>query len=674
LQQAGIYYWEYQNNDEAIRYFTQSLKLNQEVGNNNAIRILNKNLGLIYSDNEEYDKSLEFLRKSLNANKTLNKKQEIISDQLAIGAVESYKGNYSATIAITQEALTGAKEINNLSLIKNCYSQLAEAYENNGDSEKSFEYFNQYTTIQKHIQASELADLEQRSKQVEQKITEKNQELAVAQTKASEAQNIASDAIEKKEQAEQEAEKLTEENQLKEAQLKANRYLLWIMAGGAVLMVIIALLIFVQFTMKKKANSLLKKQHAEILAQKSEIEKQHEIVNKQKQKITDSILYASRIQQAILPPEDFVKTLSDDFFILFKPRDIVSGDFYWMTKKENLIVVAAADCTGHGVPGAFMSMLGVAFLNEIVNKVSINKHLNALSTDEVLNKLRENVISSLHQTGNRKEPKDGMDIALCIIDTENMKLQFSGAHNPLYIIRDNELMQYAGDKMPISYYELGDKSFTRYDIDIKANDKIYLFSDGYVDQFGGPKGRKFLSKNFRKLLTEICDKPLIEQKDILDKHLEEWKGDRNQLDDILVIGMNIQPALVQAKKQEKGVWSDKTILIAEDTDVNYFLLVEALRKTQVGIVRAIDGSEAVDYCKRRDFDLILMDINMPVMDGHEATRQIKLLKPTIPIIVQTALYADEDENESLSAGADDYVSKPIDLKTFISKISKFIDN
>ncbi len=261
-------------------------------------------------------------------------------------------------------------------------------------------------------------------------------------------------------------------------------------------------------------------------------EKNIELAQKTKD-ITDSIEYASRIQNAILPPETLLKETLSDYFVLFKPRDIVSGDYYWMTRKENITVIAAADCTGHGVPGAFMSMLGIAFLNEIVNKIEI------VESHVILNQLRDYVKKSLNQKGAEGEAKDGMDIALCVIDHQSKSLEFSGAFNPLLIVRDGDIIEIKADKMPIGIYEEDHKSFTKNNVEIKENDSLYIYSDGYVDQFGGPKGKKFFSKQFKNLLLEINDKTMPQQKQFLWETLEKWKGDLEQVDDILVIGMKI---------------------------------------------------------------------------------------------------------------------------------------
>ncbi|MCK4662081.1 MAG: SpoIIE family protein phosphatase [Bacteroidales bacterium] len=277
---------------------------------------------------------------------------------------------------------------------------------------------------------------------------------------------------------------------------------------------------------KIRLEGIVCERTAEVVAQKEEIEEKNK-------HIMDSIYYAKRIQNALLPPKEMVSKALPEHFILFKPRDIVSGDYYWLGKTGGNTVIVAADCTGHGVPGAFMSMLGVAFLNEIVSKSE------TIMANEILNQLREHVMTSLRQTGKEGEAKDGMDMALCIIDHNKMKLQFSGANNPLYLIRNKELIQYKADRMPIGIY-IKTQAFENTEIQLEKDDSIYIFSDGFVDQFGGEKGRKFKSKPFKKLLVDIQDKTMKEQYEILDNTIEDWKGPvQEQIDDILVIGIKI---------------------------------------------------------------------------------------------------------------------------------------
>ncbi len=297
----------------------------------------------------------------------------------------------------------------------------------------------------------------------------------------------------------------------------------------------------------KERTAEIRQQNEEITAQRDEIQAQKEVVEKAKEKIEiqqksimDSIHYASRIQEAVLPPDEYLDKILGEHFVLFRPRDIVSGDFYWATERENTTIIVAADCTGHGVPGAFMSMLGMSFLNEIVNKDGI------LQANIILNRLRENVKKSLRQTGKENEAKDGMDIAVCVIDKTEMKLQFAGAYNPLLIIRDDEISRIKADRMPIGIYLREKESFTNNIIDIKKGDLLYIFSDGYVDQFGGENDSKIRSAKFKEILLENHKKSLAEQKAALVKFLEEWMNHTDktgkkykQVDDILVIGIEI---------------------------------------------------------------------------------------------------------------------------------------
>jgi len=237
------------------------------------------------------------------------------------------------------------------------------------------------------------------------------------------------------------------------------------------------------------------------------IQRQKNEIEAQKQEIMDSILYAQRIQKAVLPSHEKVQKILPENFILFLPRDIVSGDFYWMTRQNDLSVFAAVDCTGHGVPGAFMSMLGVSFLNEIVNKTS------KLKANYILEELRTRVITTLSQS-HEGETKDGMDIALCILNHKTNKLQFSGAFNPLYLIRNNSLSEIKADRMPIGIYHDEEPDFTNNEIQLQKSDCLYIFSDGYVDQFGGYAGKKLLTKTLKEILLNIHSEPMVRQKEI----------------------------------------------------------------------------------------------------------------------------------------------------------------
>jgi serine phosphatase RsbU (regulator of sigma subunit) len=264
----------------------------------------------------------------------------------------------------------------------------------------------------------------------------------------------------------------------------------------------------------------------------TELAKANNEITSKNEKITDSIRYAKRIQFAVLPPESFLEKHFAEHFVLFKPKDIVSGDFYWFRKIENYVLFAVADGTGHGVPGAFISMMGTTYLNEITNRTDLN-HAN-----EVLNILRDEVKKSL-KTDDETKTRDGMDIAFGVLNKETNELQFAGAHHPLYLFRNGNFTIIEGDKMPIGVNRKED-SFTNHKIQLEKGDTLYMFSDGYADQFGGTMGRKFLIKRFKQLLQTIHTEPIAKQKEILEKEFNNWKGDDyEQVDDILILGLRI---------------------------------------------------------------------------------------------------------------------------------------
>lgn len=262
-----------------------------------------------------------------------------------------------------------------------------------------------------------------------------------------------------------------------------------------------------------------------------ELERQRDEIARQKKEIIYSLQYASLIQSALLPADNLLERYLPDNFVLYLPKDIISGDFYWLAERNDSILFAAADCTGHGVPGALMSILGITFLNEVLQE---RCHLKA---NRILNQLREKIMKALHQTGEAAKSKDGMDIAMCIYKPNTGELQYAGANNPLYLIRKNELEEVRPDKMPIGISGIEELSFSNHVLKMIPGDTIYLFSDGFADQFGGPMGKKFKYRPFKELLLKIHKIPLEEQKEILINEIAEWKGDLEQVDDILIMGV-----------------------------------------------------------------------------------------------------------------------------------------
>ena len=268
--------------------------------------------------------------------------------------------------------------------------------------------------------------------------------------------------------------------------------------------------------------------------QKVIIEQQHELLNQSHKDITDSINYAKKIQDALMTSSVYMKDILNNSFVFFKPKDVVSGDFYWVHKTlNNIIYFTVADCTGHGVPGAFMSMIGNSLLNEVIIEDKVEEPA------KILDKLRELLIKSLKQQGGEAEAKEGMDIALCKLDLRTNIVEYAGAFNPLFHIRDGKLTEYKPDSQPIGVYSGEGVPFTNHKIKLKPNDMIYISSDGYPDQFGGPKGKKFLKRRFVELLLKISDKSINEQEKTLKNNFANWKGEEDQIDDVCVMGVRV---------------------------------------------------------------------------------------------------------------------------------------
>jgi serine phosphatase RsbU (regulator of sigma subunit) len=320
------------------------------------------------------------------------------------------------------------------------------------------------------------------------------------------------------------------------ATLEKQKLILYFVILALLLVSFLGYYIYRGYKIKKEANIRLEEKNRTISLQKDEIEKQRDIaaaqrdqIAYQKKHITDSIMYAKRIQTALIPS---LELFSDKLqhFVLYKPLAIVSGDFYWVSSPENMQIIISADCTGHGVPGAFMSMLGVTMLNEIVN----GKHI--IMPDQILENLRQGVIKSLNQVAEEDSIKDGMDIAVCVVDFDKNIMWYAGANSPLYLVRGGELIHYRADKMPVAiHYKMG--PFTLHKIDLQKGDAFYIFSDGYADQFGGPKQKKYMSMQLKETLVAMAGKPMLEQGERLNEIFEEWKGDNSQVDDVTLIGV-----------------------------------------------------------------------------------------------------------------------------------------
>jgi serine phosphatase RsbU (regulator of sigma subunit)/Tfp pilus assembly protein PilF len=492
----GITFRAMEDDDQAFDNFRLALEFYSEMEDQAGIATAQKHIGLIYMDRGNYQQALEAVQSSLQYNQEIGQRKEEAEDLKNIGKIYYRWKRYPEALDYMNRSLEISTELDLKNEMFDAYKDISNVYGEMGNYLQALENYELYSTYKD----SSLRE-------------ESLRQISELETKY------------ETERIERENVLLNTQNELQEARNK--RQLIFLISVICISVVILGFgfVVYRQYQEKKQANILLEEQNIEIKQQRDQI-------FQQKQEITDSIQYASRIQNAVLPPDSMLDDLQDHF-ILYKPRDIVSGDYYWMTLKDNKTIVAAADCTGHGVPGAFMSMLGISFMNEIVNKS------DRTEANEILNELRSDVISSLGQTGVTGETQDGMDLALCVIDLEGLKIQFAGAYNPLYLIRDDKLTEYKSDKMPIGIHKEKKESFNNHDIDIKKGDALYLFSDGYVDQFGGNRQKKFMTKNFKELLVRINQKTMAEQMDILDKTLKEWMGDIEQIDDILVMGLRI---------------------------------------------------------------------------------------------------------------------------------------
>ena len=345
------------------------------------------------------------------------------------------------------------------------------------------------------------------------------QEYKYAYEKQAAADSITNAEADKVKDALLTAEKA--ENKQHQLEATAQNQQAYFLYGGLVLALLFGGFIFNRFRVTSKQKGIIEQQ-------KGKVDEAFDALEEKNREIMDSISYAKRIQSAILPPAKIVKEYLQDSFILYKPKDIVAGDFYWMEHRDGKVLFAAADCTGHGVPGALVSVV----CNNGLNR-SVREH-GFTDPGQILDKTREIVIEEFGKS--EEEVNDGMDIALCSL--QGNKLQYAGAHNPLWIIRKGEVLETKANKQPIGNFDK-QLPYTTHTFELEKGDAIYIFSDGYVDQFGGEKEKKFKAKAFKKLLLSLQDKSMEEQKIVIDETFETWKGNLEQIDDVCVIGVRI---------------------------------------------------------------------------------------------------------------------------------------
>jgi serine phosphatase RsbU (regulator of sigma subunit) len=571
-QNIGIVYSEQKDSLKALTNFNKALEVFERIEDKQGMALVYNNLGNVYEGLGNFDSAIEYYSKSLNLFQAIDYLPMVALNYYNLGGLYLRKMNTDKAKEYFDLSLELYETMNYPPGIANCYNGLGSYYFYLKDYKQSIEYLEKAKEIARETELSTLtqsveylsksyAEAGQFKKAYENHVLFKKYNDSIFNENNEKTITALSMQYEFDKKEKIRELEIQKEKQIREAKQKEKDKWDLIVKSGltalVLLMLVIAMISIVNYRRKVKANKLLKSQkeeisfqkveleqrNEEIEAQKDEIEKinvfvtqQRDIAIKQKQEITDSIQYAQRIQEAVLPDISEFEQYIDDFFIYFKPKDIVSGDFYWMTKAEEKLIIVAADCTGHGVPGAFMSLLGLTFLNEIVNKDGI------LQANEILNRLRFKVIESLHQKN--RETKDGMDIAISIINPGKQEIQFAGAYNPLYFIPADHagkpvITKIAADRMPIGIHLKMDTDFKNNIIPYKKGDTVYMFSDGYSDQFGGTDGRKLKSKKFQEILIKIQDKNMTEQKEFLDTFLNEWKGDLDQLDDIIIVGIKL---------------------------------------------------------------------------------------------------------------------------------------
>jgi tetratricopeptide (TPR) repeat protein len=541
----GNIYENKNNFTKALEYHFKALAKGEEIDDRSGIARSYGNIGIAYLDQQKYAQALEYDVKALELFRQVGFESGIATSLDNVGLVYLKLNNYTLAKKYLDSTLVLAKKIGGKEEIKVVYDRLTVLASSTGDYATAFDNYKKY------IAYNDSLINEANTKKTVQ--TEMNFEFNKKQT-AEKAEQGKKDAI--------------AEQQRKKQSVIRNSFM-----AGFVLMLALAFLIFRSYRQKQKANDIIIKQKEEVEKQKEIAEQQKALVEQQKvlveeknKEILDSITYAKRLQDAILPPMSLIKQYLPESFVLYKPKDIVAGDFYWMERVtpsipiaigtspkgegkivsslgetiEGLILIAAADCTGHGVPGALVSVVCSNALNRTVKEFGITE------PGKILDKVRELVLETFEKS--ESNVQDGMDISLVAISRQSLvgsiKIQWSGAYNSLCYIADGKMVEIAADKQPIGKTD-NPKPFTTHSITLNPPSEgreagiLYLFTDGFADQFGGPKGKKFMNRQLQEKLSVISRQSMNEQKDILEKVFEEWKGGLEQVDDVLIIGIRV---------------------------------------------------------------------------------------------------------------------------------------
>jgi serine phosphatase RsbU (regulator of sigma subunit) len=487
--------------DEALAYHKRALAIRHELNDARGLSYTLNNIGLVYLKMEKYPESIDYLNQSYHLKDSLHDVKGMAGSLINIS--NAYIGTKEFDKAL-DFALRGTKladSSGNKIFLKNGYDAVAHSYEGTGQFEKADEYFKKYIELnQKLLDEANLKQVNE----MQAKYESDKQEQKIA------LQNVQNTF-------------LKADLDRSEALVNRKNIIIYLVSGGGLLLIILALVILRGLRQKKKTLVF-------ISGMRDKLEQKN-------QEISDSINYAKNIQRSLLPDPSQLRNVFRDSFVLNMPKDIVSGDFFSLVPRENKFYLAVADCTGHGVPGAFMSMIGIDKLNQAIAESKTGK------PGEILSLLNKSIRASLHQEDWTSLSKDGMDIALISVEfgagSSERKITYAGANRPLWIIRNGNFIEFKPTKAAIGGITLNESIFADNEISLEENDQVYLFSDGFPDQFGGVKGKKLMTKHFRTLLMNASQQSLAEQKEFLLGKLKEWQGGFEQVDDILVVGVKV---------------------------------------------------------------------------------------------------------------------------------------
>jgi len=523
LSNIGNNYSIQGDNVKAMEYYIKSLNIEEEIGDNVGMASSLTNIGVIYFDQGDFAKAMSYYTKGLKIREKVGNKLGVAISLNKIGKVYYKQGNYIKAKNYSLRALNTMQEIGAALEIQSASEALWKAYNKLGNYKESLAMHQLYIATRDSINSEE--NQKDVIRQEFKYNYDKKEAVAIAEHEAAMQQ--------------QETEALAEQKQ--------QNIIIGTVSGGFILIALFLIFVFNRLRVTRRQKNEIGKQKEEIEGAHKETERQKHIIEEAHTEITDSIVYAKRLQDAILPSFDEVSKYLPNNFILFKPKDVVSGDFYWFEQLNGTSYLAAADCTGHGVPGAMVSVVCSNALNRSVKEFGITE------PSKILDKTRELVIETFAKSG--EDVKDGMDIAICAF--KDNKVIYSGANNPLWIVRKTDLItedqkqerstiinngisliEHKSNKQPIGLYA-GMKGFTQEVIDLHPGDNLYFFTDGFADQFGGKKGKKFKYKPFKRFLIDLHTKSMAEQTQLISDAFENWKGEMEQVDDVCIIGVSV---------------------------------------------------------------------------------------------------------------------------------------